>query len=49
MRASERHADAAHARNLADQALDLSSELRRKHGADRLLAAAQVYATLSTR
>lgn len=35
--------------DLVEGALDPSSLLYREHGPDRLLAAAQVYATLATR
>lgn len=41
--------DANRARELVKEALDYNSSLRRQHSSERLLAAAQVYATLATR
>ncbi len=43
----QRKRDAARARELVEAALDFHSELYRTHGADRLLRAAQVHATLA--
>lgn len=45
----QREQDAALARRYATDALTPKSQMYRDHGPDRLLAAAQVYATLSTR
>lgn len=48
-RQGERDADAGRARDLVADSMDKSSAMYRLHGADRLLAAAQVYATLAMR
>ena len=48
-RADQSKADAQKARELVEAALDPQSVLYPAHGPDRLLAAAQVYATLATR
>lgn len=48
-RAEESSLDAEQARRFVEAAFNPSFMLYRDHGPDRLLAAAQVYATLSTR
>ncbi len=48
-RRAERDTDATRARELIEQALTIGGRERQTHGPDRLIAAAQVYATLALR